>query len=113
MLFFYRFSFCSFTASFNRLVSVYQLDATETFTLPDITEIIALPKSQKHRTDRVGKDLWRSNPSIKYLIPGIKYECLSSAGLLKALCHIYSQKCFLVNELLSFLIFYEHLLGLC
>lgn len=31
MLFFYRFPFCSFPASFNRLVSVYQLDANRNF----------------------------------------------------------------------------------
>lgn len=62
MLFIYRFSFFffSFPASFNRLASVYQLDTTETFMLPDM-KIIALPKSQKHRIDKVGKDFWRSS----------------------------------------------------
>lgn len=33
------------TTSFYSLVSVYQLDTTETFVLPDIMKIIAMPKS--------------------------------------------------------------------
>lgn len=107
------------TASFYSLVSMYQLDTTETFMLPDIMKVIALPKSLIPDICFLHSVL-KNYPFFALLLiviqsPSSKSmnECLPFIGLLKVLYRIYTKKCFLINELLSFLTFYEHLLGLC